>query len=60
MFIVSDVYAEHVRTFVSNPFLKDILQDWTHFCDKLNIENVAQALDAPLWYNGNFNGGIFF
>ena len=48
MLIVSDVYAEHVRTFVSNPFLKDILQDWTHFCDKLNIENVAQVLDAPL------------
>ena len=52
-------YAEHLKTFVYNPFWKDILQVWTLFSDKLNIENIAQVLDAPLWYNCNVNDGNF-
>ena len=36
------------------------LKDWSQFCDKFNIENVAQVLNSPLWYNSNFNGGNIF
>lgn len=53
-------YADQIKSSLRNPFWKDILQDWSHFSDKIKVKNVAHVKDSPLWYHDDFNGGKLF
>ena len=46
---------------IQNPFWKNILKDWTSFCDCIDIEKTKHILDTPLWYNKKLiNGHDFY
>ena len=53
-------YIKTIIKNIKNPFWRDILNDWTAFCDCLNIEKAQDILDSPLWYNKKIISGANF
>ena len=53
-------YIKTALTNMVNPFWKDILNDWTSFCNSIDIENTQDILDSPLWYNKKLINGNNF
>ena len=54
----------YIKTIIKNmkkkTFWRDTLNEWTAFCDCLNIEKAQDILDSPLWYkNKIINRAIF-
>ena len=53
-------YATQIYTYIDNPFWKDLLLSWSTYCDKLEVENIKEVLDSPIWYNSNLTLGHTF
>ena len=53
-------YTAQLQTDIDNPFWKDVLSSWINYCDKLEVENVKQVFDSPIWYNSNMTRGRTF
>lgn len=43
-----------------NPFWRDLLQNWSGFCNKLEVNTAQHILESPLWFNKNLKNGQFF
>ena len=39
--------SENIR----NPFRKNILLNWSNFCENLETESIQDILQAPIWYS---------
>lgn len=50
-------YVNKIITHMDNPFWIDILNNWSDFCNAVEIETVHNILDSPLWYNKNLIKG---
>lgn len=60
LFSYGQGYANYRKETIDNPFWKDILKNWTEFCNHFKIESVYQVLNSPLWYNNNLINGENF
>lgn len=40
-----------------NPFWKDLVISWNHFCKAVRIETQEDILNCPVWFNSNMNKG---
>ena len=54
MFIYGSIYASQQTLNVINPFWRDFLKAWSHFCSVCDIDSIQHILDSPIWFNTNF------
>ena len=52
-------YATRVASNLNNPFWKELLQIWAHFCSCIKVESIFQILNSPLWFNNNLRNGDY-
>ena len=61
LFNLGSGFIKTMMVNIQNPFWKNILNDWTSFCDCIEIEKTKDILDTPLWYNKKLiNGHDFY
>lgn len=48
-------YAGKKANELTNPFWKDLLLSWNHFCKAVRIETLEDILNCPIWFNSNMN-----
>ena len=53
LFIYGGTYASQQTLNVINPFWRDFLKAWSHFCNVCDIDSIQHILDSPIWFNTN-------
>ena len=53
-------YASQFKQNTDNPFWKDVLHNWSEFCNDIKIESVNHVLESPLWYNKHLINRVNF
>ena len=57
VFSKGENYAELKTKDLTNPFWKDILKSWKHFCQSVEPETLEDILNSPLWLNTHIAQG---
>ena len=61
IFSVGGNFASKLSDELQNPFWKDLMHVWAEFCRLVQVEDINQIIESPLWFNDNIGRGkIFF
>ena len=53
LFSKGENYAELKANEILNPFWKDTLKSWKHFCKQVEVDTLEDILNSPLWLNSH-------